>query len=103
MAVPLRDVLDKIKRDIAVEVIKRHAPEAIRRQSLENLERWKRQGVWGKPYEEWEKLLREGNDNDLLEAMLGVDERSNRMRQSMPYAGMLPRQVVERLNKQASP
>ena len=97
-----QQALDEIKRAIAVEVVKRHPPQDIRERSLENLARWKKQGVWSKAYDEWQALLRSGDDGDLLEAMLGFDHRANRLRQSMPYAGMLPRDVVERLHEEAA-
>ena len=35
----------------------------------------------------------------LYAAMLGEDERANRLRQSAPYVGLLPREDVERLNR----
>jgi hypothetical protein len=35
--------------------------------------------------------------------MLGVDERSNRLRQSPPYVGLLPREDVLNLNEEAAP
>lgn len=35
-------------------------------------------------------------------SMLGRDERSNRLRQSPPYVGMLPREEVRRLNEEAA-
>jgi hypothetical protein len=34
--------------------------------------------------------------------MLGRDERSNRLRQSPPYVGMLPRAQVEKLNEETA-
>ena len=94
--------LDVVKRSIAIEVVRRHSTGEIRERSLENLRRWKRRGVWPKAYEEWQRLLEKGDDGALLQAMLGTDERANRLRQSMPYAGMLPRDVVERLNEEAA-
>jgi antitoxin component of MazEF toxin-antitoxin module len=97
-----QDVLDELKRAIAVEVVKRHPPQAIRKRSLDNLARWKKKGVWSKAYDEWHALLGSGDDGELLKVMLGFDERANRMRQSMPYTGMLPREVVRRLNEEAS-
>jgi antitoxin component of MazEF toxin-antitoxin module len=97
-----QDALDELKRAIAVEVVKRHPPQAIRERALGNLARWKKQGVWSKAYDEWQALLRSGDDGELLKAMLGFDQRANRMRQSMPYTGMLPRELVQRLNEEAS-
>jgi hypothetical protein len=38
----------------------------------------------------------------LFAVILGRDERSNQMRQSPPYVGMLPREEVMRLNEEAA-
>ena len=97
-----QEALDRLKRAIAVEVVRRHSPEDIRRHSLANLARWKSKGAWSDAYEEWRGILKTGDDGELFKAMLGVDERANRLRQSTPYAGLLPREVVERLNEEAS-
>lgn len=95
-------VLDRIKREIAVEVVRRFPLDQIREKSLANLERWHAAGAWSRPYDEWKRILQSSDDGELLKAMLGMDEEANRLRQSMPYAGMLPRDVVERLNEEAS-
>ena len=97
-----QEALDRLKRAIAVEVVRRHSPEEIRRHSMANLARWKSQGAWSKAYDEWREILASDDDGELFKAMLGVDDRANRLRQSMPYAGLLPREVVERLNEEAS-
>jgi hypothetical protein len=95
-------VLDQIKRAIALEVVRRFSPAEVRKASLENLARWKAAGAWSEAYGEWREILRSGDDGELFKAMLGTDERANRLRQSMPYAGMLPRDVVTRLNEEAA-
>ena len=59
----------------------------IRRVSLATLERWRRQGTWCSAYGEWEALMRNGSDLDVVAAMTGLDENANRLRQSPPYAG----------------
>ena len=41
-----------------------------------------------------------GSDEALYGAMVGADDRGNRLRQSPPYAGMLPRDVLERLREE---
>lgn len=97
-----QEVLDELKRAIALEVVRRFTTEEIRRRSRENLDRWKAAGVGSRAYEEWRQILGSGDDGELLKAMLGHDERANRLRQSMPYAGMLPREVTERLNEEAA-
>ncbi len=97
-----QEALDQLKRAIALEVVRRHPTDAIRRRSLENLERWRKRGTWGPAYEEWMAILQEGDDGALLAAMVGSDERANRLRQSMPFIGMLPEEVSRRLREEAS-
>lgn len=92
--------LDELKRRISLEVLARHKPQVIRRRSLDNLDRWKSSGVWCSAYDEWRKILERGSDEALFGAMVGADERGNRLRQSPPYAGMLPSGVLERLREE---
>ena len=96
------EVLDDLKRKLASEVASRFTPKLIRAHSLGNLHRWQRNGVWGPVYGEWKTLLEGTNDGELFAAMLGRDEHSNRLRQSPPYVGLLPREVVRRLNEEAT-
>jgi hypothetical protein len=42
-----------------------------------------------------------GSDGDLFAVMLGRDDKSNRLRQSPPYVGLLPPEVVASLNEEA--
>ena len=97
-----QQVLDELKRSIAFEVVRRFPADEIRRHSQANLKRWKASGVWSQAYEEWRRIIAGADDGVLLKAMLGDDDRANRLRQSMPYAGMLPRKVTERLNEEAT-
>jgi antitoxin component of MazEF toxin-antitoxin module len=94
--------LDELKRRIALSVISAFTANQIRAHSLANLHRWRQSGVWMTAYEEWQAILERASDGELFAAMLGQDERSNRLRQSAPYVGMLPRADVERLNEEAS-
>jgi antitoxin component of MazEF toxin-antitoxin module len=94
--------LDTLKRGIALEVIARHSPAEIRQRSLANLERWKRAGVWCGAYDEWRDIARANDDGELFAAMLGQDDRANRIRQSMPFVGMLPANVLARLREEAA-
>jgi antitoxin component of MazEF toxin-antitoxin module len=97
-----QELLDELKRSIALEVVRRHPPEEIRQHSRNNLKRWRAAGVWSKAYEEWRRIVEGSDDGELLKAMVGLDERANRLRQSMPYAGMLPREITRRLNEEAA-
>lgn len=92
--------LDALKRRISLEVLARHEPDEIRRRSLENLGRWKKSGAWCSAYDEWLEILERGSDEMLYAAMVGVDERNNRLRQSLPYVGMLPREALDRLREE---
>lgn len=96
------EALDVHKRNIAVAVTARFTANQIRAHSLANLHRWKQNGAWVSAYAEWQNLLESGDDGALFLALLGRDERANRLRQSPPYVGMLPRDEVQRLNEQAT-
>ena len=58
--------------------------------------------MWNSAYGEWKELLEHADDGELFAALLGRDEHSNRLRQSPPYVGMLPRDEVRRLNEEAA-
>jgi antitoxin component of MazEF toxin-antitoxin module len=94
--------LDEHKRRLAAAVVSAFSANHIRAHSMANLQRWKDNGVWGPAYEEWRQLLESAADGDLFAVMLGRDERSDRLRQSPPYVGMLPRAQVEKLNEEAA-
>lgn len=94
--------LDELKRRLAAAVAARFTPNLIRAHSFANLHRWKESGVWVSAYDEWKEILESGDDGELFAAMLGHDERANRLRQSPPYVGLLPRDEVKRLNEEAS-
>jgi len=94
--------LDGLKRAISVEVISRFRPEEIRSKSRENLERWREAGVWCSAYDEWSEIVTSGDDARLYAAMVGKTDQANRLRQSMPYVGMLSKDVLESLREKAA-
>lgn len=96
------DALDELKRKLALAVVARFNAHHIRAHALANLHRWKQQGTWVSAYDEWERILKSQDDGALFAAMLGRDERSNRLRQSSPYVGLLPREAVKALNEEAA-
>ena len=96
------DFLDEHKRRLAMAVASRFTPNLIRAHSLGNLQHWKRSGAWVPAYDEWRQLLETGNDGELFVVMLGRDENANRLRQSAPYVGLLPREEVRKLNEEAA-
>jgi antitoxin component of MazEF toxin-antitoxin module len=95
-------MLDELKRLLSVAVVRRCTSQEIRAQSLANLYRWKRQGAWVSAYDEWTEILQKGEDGALFAAMLGRDENSIRLRQSMPYVGLLPEEEVRRIYEEAA-
>jgi antitoxin component of MazEF toxin-antitoxin module len=94
--------LDEHKRRLAAAVASRFTAQHIRAHGLGNLHRWMVNGVWNSAYGEWKELLEHADDGKLFAALLGRDQHSNRLRQSPPYVGMLPRDEVRRLNEEAA-
>lgn len=86
--------LDEFKHRLSLEVLSRFTLDDIRTKSRDNLARWKLKGTWAKVYDEWSSIL-DGPDDALVKAMIGHDDRSNRLRQSTPYVGLLPKDLVE--------
>ena len=97
-----KQALDELKRSLAAAIVTRCTANQIRAHSLANLHRWKMIGSWVSAYDEWQRILDCGDDGDLFAIMLGRDERSNRLRQSPPYVGLLPREEVRRLNEEGT-
>jgi antitoxin component of MazEF toxin-antitoxin module len=93
--------LDELRRLLSVAVVRRCTPCEIRARILANLGRWKRQGVWNSAYDEWRAIAGVEDDGQLFIAMLGRDENSVRLRQSMPYVGLLPETEVNALYEEA--
>lgn len=94
--------LDELKRAIALAVVGRFTPAQIRAQILANLHRWKQQDAWVSAYEEWQRLVKSGDDGALFAAMLGRDEDAVRLRQSMPFVGLLSQEEVRHLHEEAA-
>jgi hypothetical protein len=94
--------LDGLKRSIALAVVRDFSSAQIRAQSLANLHRWRKQGAWVSAYDEWLAIMRCGDDGELFAAMLGHDDTATRLRESMPFVGLLPQSEVRRLHEEAS-
>ena len=94
--------LDELKRSIALAVVRRFTPTEIRAQILANLHRWREQGNWVSAYDDWLRLAQKADDGALFAAMLGRDEEAARLRQSMPFVGLLTREEVRRLYDEAA-
>jgi antitoxin component of MazEF toxin-antitoxin module len=97
-----QEALDEQKRRLAAAIAARFTPRQIRAHGLANLHRWKSDGVWVSAYAEWKEILEDPDDGPLFAALLGRDERSMRLRQSPPYAGMLSRDEVHRINEETA-
>jgi hypothetical protein len=94
-------MLDELKRSLSLAVVRHFSPQEIRAQSLANLYRWKSQGTWVSAYDQWTEILSRGSDGELFNAMLGRDDNSNRLRQSMPYVGLLSQDEVKTIYEEA--
>jgi antitoxin component of MazEF toxin-antitoxin module len=94
-------MLDELKRLLSLAVIRHFSPQEIRAQGIANLYRWKRQGTWVSAYDHWTEILQRGSDGELFNAMLGRDDNSNRLRQSMPYVGLLSQEQVKEIYEEA--
>ena len=90
--------LDELRLQRSLEIVRRFTPREVRAKGLANLHRWKASGSWGKVYDEWLEILEDPDDGRLYSAMLGRDERSVRLRQSIPYVGLLPQEIVKEMN-----
>ena len=96
------EALDELKRSIALAVVRRFTPREIRAQTMANLHRWRLQGAWVSAYDEWEGIATRGDDGELFAAMLGRDDNAVRLRQSMPFVGLLRKTEVRRLHEEAT-
>jgi hypothetical protein len=81
--------LDRLKLLSAMAILKEYDLSTIRQTSLANLDRWIAKGTWVSAFDEWRKLMSTGSDAEVISTMTGLDERSNRLRQSPPYAGLI--------------
>jgi antitoxin component of MazEF toxin-antitoxin module len=94
--------LDELKRSIALGVVRQFTPREIRAQILANLHRWHGQGSWVSAYDEWKAIAERGDDGELFAAMLGQDDNATRLRQSMPFVGLLSQEEVRQLHEEAA-
>jgi antitoxin component of MazEF toxin-antitoxin module len=93
--------LDALKRRIAGVIVGRFSAREIRAQILANLHRWKKQGTWGAAYVEWLAIAESGDDGELYAAMLGRNDEGDRLRQSMPFVGLLTPAELREINEEA--
>lgn len=94
-----QDLLDQIKFKISCEILAQFSLDEIREKSLENLNRWKVKGTWSLAYDDWLSIINSKDDRKLIASMVGSDERSNQLRQSMPYVGLLDKSAVKKIHE----
>lgn len=94
--------LDELRLALSYAVARKHAAREIRAKILANLHHWKRQGSWVSAYDEWSRIAKSEDDGALFAAMLGRDQDSIRLRQSMPYVGLLSPEEVRKVNEEAA-
>jgi hypothetical protein len=58
--------------------------------------------VWVSAFAEWREIASADDDGQLFAAMLGRNEEAVRLRQSAPYAGLLSRKEVHKINEEAA-
>ena len=84
--------LDQLKLLSARAVLEAVDLPTIRAKSLANLDRWNANGVWCSAHDEWRLLMSQGSDEAIIAVMTGLNEKSNRLRQSPPYVGLVTRE-----------
>jgi hypothetical protein len=83
------EILDRFKLLAAQDIVANVDLSKIRAVGLSNLGRWNANGVWVSAHDEWRALMAYGTDADVIAAMTEPDEKSNRLRQSPPYSGLI--------------
>ncbi|MBK4735905.1 hypothetical protein [Noviherbaspirillum pedocola] len=81
--------IDDVNEAIASAVLARHTLSQIRIKSLTNLDRWKEKGSWCAEYDEWETIIVNGSEEDLIAAMTDDQHRYVHLRRFAPYRGIL--------------
>lgn len=92
--------LDSIKHKIACEVLATFSVAEVKARSKANIERWRSNGAGDAVYDEWCTIIDDLDDGKMIAAMVGLGDNSNRLRQSPPYVGMLPKSVVRKFNEE---
>lgn len=82
-------LLDDLKLQLSRATLSQADLMTIRLHSLSNLNRWKSKGTWSPVYDEWLELMMYASDDCIIGIMTCEGDEPNRLRQSMPYVGML--------------
>lgn len=94
--------LDNLRLSLSMAVVRKHTAREIRAKIAANLHRWRELGSWVSAYDEWNDIARSEDDGALFAVMLGRDENAVRLRQSMPYVGLLSQQEVKEMYEEAA-
>ncbi len=86
-------LLDDLKRWLSEATLAAADLSTIRTQSLSNLRRWKALGSWGPAYDEWKELMTHATDDHIIQIMTGEGDEPNRLRQSLPYVGLVDQET----------
>ena len=70
----------------------RQEPSEVIQFGLKNLERWRQQGVDCDDFNVWRNLLFTPSFG-LVEALTSISEEAVRLRQSSPFAGLIPEET----------
>ncbi|MCU0777978.1 MAG: hypothetical protein MUF86_09985 [Akkermansiaceae bacterium] len=79
-----------------VEKLYRETPAEVIRFGLENLKRWQHNGVDCDDFGIWEEILRLAPQR-LPEILSGSSEEAIRLRQSSPFAGLVPEESRQQI------
>ena len=94
--------LDELKRSIALAVVRQFTPSQYTRRISGQPSSLASAGRVGPAYEEWQAIAKRGEDGELFAAMLGRDDDATRLRQSMPFVGLLSQEEVRELHEEAA-
>lgn len=89
--------LDRFKLLKAIAILSERDLATIRERSLSNLDCWNAKGLWVRAHDEWRVLMASGTDEELIAAMTGLDQKSNWLRHSAPYLGLIGQEKCEAL------
>jgi hypothetical protein len=85
--------LEKLRLHRVIAEYLRDDPEGVLSVARENLRRWQELAGPTPYYEEWERLLSNLGTEELVDLITSESEEATRLRQSTPFAGVVPPSV----------
>lgn len=85
---------DNQKRNLSIRLFLEASPDVLREKGRAWLERWratKHNTLW---FQEWDRLLAQASDAELIHILLSHEQEPTRQRLSQPFAGILTEPVV---------